>query len=92
MKDIRIGFDCLATGRFGLGNQYVQQRMRAVPAEKEDARQETGFARFREDAQTFGDEQPLAPPVLLVPEAANLLDQRVGKSGDLAGQGSNPAQ
>jgi hypothetical protein len=43
-----------------------------------------GLSRFGQNAQPFSQEQSFAAALLLVTQPARLLDERVGKGGDLA--------
>jgi hypothetical protein len=58
--------------------------------EEDQFGQPSRLARLCEDAQPLGKKQPLLAPVPLLPEKADALDQGIGKSGYLAGQGSGP--
>jgi hypothetical protein len=61
-----------------------------LPGEEYELGQEAAVGRFGQDAQPFGEEQPFLAPMFLVAQRADALDQRIGKGGDLAGQGGCP--
>jgi hypothetical protein len=63
--------------------------MRPFLGEEDQFRQDPAFRRLGQDAQPLGQEQPFVPPVALLAQRPDALDQRIGEGGDLAGQGRN---
>ena len=63
----------------------------AIGAAEQHFGQETGLARLGHNPQPFGEKQPFALAVLFLTQRTNLLDQRVGKSGDFAAHGALPS-
>jgi hypothetical protein len=49
---------------------------------------EIAVRRLGQNPQPLGQKQPLLAPMPLLAERTDALDQRIGKGGDLAGQGN----
>jgi hypothetical protein len=90
-EDVAVGLDRLAAlGLDGVDQRLGERMPGAVLREEDIFGQDPGLGRLGQDPQPLGEEQPFLAPVPLLAERADALDQRVGKGGDLAGQGDNP--